>query len=440
MLTFGQFPLNAPVTGDSTYDGIIDATAIGAFPFQDGLFLPCSQSRALLLDVNGSVVYDDTLLNMPRFTYGGCVSDGAVLLVGQTYGHNAFLGKVDSTGEAFEWVDSLYFSSAGSAFISAIKLSTGDLLNFGLYGSGGIISPLISRFSPNGSLIWHVHPYVSSHTTATHGRELDDGSILFTGNSGFEEAWTSKILCAKLTSTGDVVESTVVNNDGYSIGFKVIWAPNGNSTIFGTFTSGNYLAIASVDDNCLVNWIRHYDVLRPGDACLIPDSSGYMITGLRTGAGAFVARVDLNGDTAWTHFYGPAGTFGNRIRPDGFGGFLVTGSIPISTSNDHALWVLRVDGEGEVLGLRQIPSPVVTHMLIAPNPTNGVCWLHSGKNLASGTKWQLTDPLGRSVRLKVFNSSPYPIDMQGLENGTYFVQILEPGFPWKTVGPVILQK
>lgn len=418
LLTFGQFPLNASVTGDSTYDGIIHANAIGAFPLQDGLFLPCVESRVLILDVNGSVVYDDTLLDMPRFTYGGCVSDGAVLLVGQTYGHSAFLGKIDSTGEAFEWVDSLYFSSAGSAFNSVIKLSTGDLLNFGQYGSGGIISPLISRYSPDGSLGWYVHPYVSLHATATHGRELTDGSILVTGNSGFEESWTSKVLCAKLTSTGDVVESTVVNNDGYSIGFKVIWAPDGNSTIFGTFTSGNYLVIANVDDNCLVNWIHHYDALRPRDACLIPDSSGYMITGSREGAGAFVARVNLNGDTAWTHLYGPAGSFGNRIRPDGFGGFLVTGSTPSPTSNHYNFWLLRVDSEGEVMGLRQVPSPVVGNLLIAPNPTNGVCWLHSGKYLASGTKWQLIDPLGQSVRMEAFNSSSYRMDIQGLENGT----------------------
>jgi hypothetical protein len=168
-----------------------------------------------------------------------------------------------------------------------------------------------------------------------------------------------------------------------------------------------------------------------------------MITGVMgglSGSKAFVARMDLNGDTAWTHQYGPTGSFGNRIRPDGFGGFLITGSVSNSaTGNDSAPWLLRVDEDGSVMGLRHDPGPDDNYIVIVPNPAMDACRLDTRTALAIGTKWRLIDPLGHSVRLGTFSGSSYHMDLHGLLAGTYFVQVMAPGLPWKAVGPLILQ-
>lgn len=421
-----QFPLDQAVTGDSAYTGILPAIALGAFPVGDGLMMPYSGSHVVSIDVNGSFQFDQELTDVPLATFGVHQSPTAIIYVGKTSAQHAFVASLDPDMDQFSWVDSL--TTAYETYYSdALDLANGDLLACGTaYMSGTNLRPLVRRMTAAGTPVWLYNPPSDQITRATNGRELSNGNLLITGLNGPPLAVQIKVMCQVLSSTGSPLFSSDIGLGGFQQGIKITEAIGGGSMIWGQQDSPMNMIAAKVDDDCNASWVRYIGGFHLMDACLDPNAAAYMITGQRPGEGALVARLDQNGDTLWTRTYGGSTAVGRYIRPDGFGGFIIAGSVATAfTNGDPVPYLLRIDADGAMNGLEEADRPSSGPILVHPNPS------HDGWNIdlparqSAQYEWELTDAAGRILRHGAFRDYSLHIDRDGLLAGAYCLALVD---------------
>lgn len=423
----GQFPLDQAITGDTTYTGILPAIPLAAFPVGDGLMIPYSGSHAVSIDVNGSFVFDLELTDVPLATFGVHQSPDAIIYVGKTARQHAFMASWDPSLDGFGWIDSLN-TDHETYYSGAVHLSNGDLLACGTaYFSGNDLRPLVKRISATGAPVWFFNPPTGQITRATYGRELPNGDLLITGLNGPPIASQIKVMCQVLGSSGTPIFSSDIGIGGFQQGVRITAAVDGGSLIWGRQDSPINMVVAKVDNDCAASWVRYIGGFHLMDVCVDPNAAAYMVTGIRPGFGALVARVDQNGDTLWTRTYGGSTAVGRSIRPDGFGGFIIAGSVaPSITSGSPVPYLLRIDANGSMTGLEEATGSVTGPILVYPNPSDQGWIIDASGALNDPQTWELDDAAGRTLRRGNFgHGCVLRVENDGLSPGIYYLRIID---------------
>lgn len=393
-----QFPIDQPVTGDTVLTNVSPARPFASYPFGSGLMVPYSATRMLLLSATGSIELDAPLSSLHLSTFGTAIAQSGAVMCGKTSAQNAYAGLVNGNGAGFAWIDSLDLANE-TYFSGASEMDNGDLVLFGTsYVTGTDLRSIVRRLTAAGTLIWSHAAFTAQITRAAHGRELANGEILFTGLDGPPFAPEIKILCGRYSTSGALLGMSRFGNGGFQQGDLVLRAVDGGSIIWGHQDSPTNLVVAKVDDACQVEWYRYFGGFQFEDACVDQSSSGYMATGRHTNGGALVARFNAEGDTVWTRSYGGSGARGQRIRPDGFGGYFITGwANDESTGMEDAPYFLRVDADGsmtEVSALNDRRSLPMVH----PNPALDAWYLDRVGADLIGAVWRLFNTQGQLLQ------------------------------------------
>lgn len=393
-----QFPIDHSVTGDTVLVEVSPARPFASFPFGSGLMVPSSATRMLLLSAEGDVESDAPLSSLHLSTFGTTTAPSGAVMCGKTSAQNAFAGLVNGNGDGFAWIDSLVLGNQ-TYFSGASAMDNGDLVLFGTsYVSGTDLRPIVRRLTATGTLLWSHHPFTAQITRATHGRELANGDILFTGLDGPPFAPEIKILCGRFSASGDLLGMNRFGNGGFQQGEVVLPAVDGGSIIWGHQDSPTNLVVAKVDDACQVEWYRYFAGFQFEDACVDNASTGYMATGRYTNGGALVARFNAEGDTVWTRSYGGSGARGQHIRPDGFGGYFITGwSNDESTGNEDAPYFLRIDADGSMTEINAL-NHHRSKPIVRPNPALDAWYLDRVGSDLAGADWRLFNTQGQLMR------------------------------------------
>lgn len=148
----------------------------------------------------------------------------------------------------------------------------------------------------------------------------------------------------------------------------------------------------------------------------------------------FILKLDRFGNFVWAKQMGSLqDDIGLFVTLDKFDNIYCTGSFQetINCGTSSNSYKLTSAGERDVfvMKLTQTPNDVyeagenASPFHVYPNPGSGAVTLHFGKQLANGTL-KLVNTLGQTVLQQIeINASSQNIDVAGVENGVYFVEV-----------------
>lgn len=312
----------------------------------------------LVVDPPGDNVYHS-------FTCGLVSPDGGIFMLGgyQNIQEPAFtLANFDSTGH-FLWCRKVKATSAGSQLEprKVVRMSTGVLMVFGTYATGGSQDYFLTRVDTTGYVQW-TRTYRQQYVGFDYGfssivATSDDELVVSIG-------LIDRTIAMRLDMDGDVQWSHQYITD---------LAPTNKNPGFdftATADGGVLLTEKAEDDIYLVRldslggvlWARRYP---NGGYChthtaILLEDGGFLIAGSRDSS-PFAARLDASGQLIWQKTYafdeGFVERFEQAIELAG-GGFLLTPS-----SNSSGIMALRTSPLGAPEGVRTLEGDGYTEII-----------------------------------------------------------------------------
>lgn len=262
-----------------------------------------------------------------------------------------FNGKAQPTFEKFY--------DAGTSFRFNLTELSGQNILVGLGWARGV-----SRLDPLGNVL-HTQYYWSDTVTGLGAiRRSGDNEFLFVAgyrkdscSSGMTQVVDRYPLIGKMDSMGNLLAMKyyVLDQGCSNVASDAVVTNDGGMVTWGF--ERDFFAM-KVDHNLEPQWSIYHD--RPGGFQFIKElPGGDLLAGMNMDtAGAVVARLDANGNYLWCKSY---------IRPKGVlhdavigsdSSFILTGytdsiastngSVPLPTNYDPKLFIMKLDGSGEV--------------------------------------------------------------------------------------------
>ncbi len=262
---------------------------------------------------------------------------------------------------------------SGGLFVSGS--TTGNLSGLNA-GSG---DAWFARYDAAGNQIWIRQFGTNSNESAEVAASDGAGGVYLGGytlgslggpNAGLPDAWFARydglgnqMWIRQLgTPEYDSVEDVISDGAG---GVYVTGLTYGD--LGGPHAGNGDAWLAHFDGTGQQTWIKQWGTPRPNVArSLAPDGAGGVFVtgyGVRVISGpggdldGWVARYDANGTRAWIqHFGSSRDEFVRSAATDGAGGVYVAGHGGFSAIVDKNGWLLRYDGAGNQIWLREIAS------------------------------------------------------------------------------------
>jgi len=206
--------------------------------------------------------------------------------------------------------------------------------------------------------IWSKVYARESFDFATSIVETTDGGFLVVGDS--YHSGRSDIWIIRTDSDGDSISSRTYGQFQTELSGEIVQALSGEyflaATKYSDLLPGNLQAwLLYLDEWGDTLWTKEYGhphttwanaITQTPDSCYLlggaqqlPDDNSY--------EKAWIAKIEENGDTLWTHRYD--GSNINRIVNDGLGGFLLCGHVQPYETNYRKVWIARIDESGDTL-------------------------------------------------------------------------------------------
>ena len=340
--------------------------------------------------------------NQWRFTYGGdslvsigyalkLVPDGIVIAgtsnsFSGDYSYQGYLIKTDLNGETL-WTRT-YETDCGTTFYAVDLTNSGGLVLSGYYDGLGIVLWVDANGNPRFSTAVSGCKFHSVRTTA-------DGGCIAVG----ERPNTGTIIAVRFDSTSDIVWQKVF--DGMTA--CSVDTSDGGYIIAGSSADPDGLLI-KIDANGENPRTRTYGDPSTSEqfwSMSVTSDGGYLLTGLVTppptyeGA-VYVVKVDVNGDTMWTRSYGgPHTNQGQACIEISDSNYVVVGFCGLDCQE---AWTLAL-GPVTPTGVNA-PVPVPT-TAIKLSPT-----ILSGTTVRIEKNAKLYDMIGRRVNAPSGNLAP----------------------------------
>jgi len=376
---------------ERVFGGEWDDTAYSAAQTADGKFLIAGvRSRSSGSGILNLVPEDDVWLIMVdddgdeiwEKTYGGKDDDGAFSVISTKDGGFLVAGYTESIGSAGRngWVIKLdedgnklwnkVFSKWTEA-TSAIQVPDGRFI---VVGSTTALfkteAGWVTELDENGSQIW---------TESFKGKE--PRSVVQTDATSFavagrwkSGAWIAKFKCScgeplldfdysKVGIYGELVKvwDKTLGGEGDDAVYSVIQTADGNFLAVGSTSSkgaGESDAwVVKFDGEGNVLWDKTFGGadFDGANSVIQTRDGGFLVVGrtFSKGAGgedAWVMKLDEGGNLIWDEtFGGRKGDVANFVIQTKDGGFLVVGATRSGKTGDNDLWIVRLDGKGNLM-------------------------------------------------------------------------------------------
>jgi len=237
----------------------------------------------------------------------------------------------------------------------------------------------------------------------------DDGGYYLAGSTesfglGLRDFWL-----VKTNENGDSLWSDYYGGPGDDWCFSAQRTADGGLILAGytnSFGTGHTdVWLVKTDENGVHQWNRTYNGRTPEDydgAFCVQQTTdgGYIMAGSSFYAPGqhsdiMVLRVDADGDSLWSLFYGGAGMdVGHAVQQTSDGGFLVLCYLDEPGQN---AWLIRLNPEGAPIDERPLFAPRQFALSVFPNPFNPMATICFDLPRAMTARLRVFDATGRLV-------------------------------------------
>ena len=250
----------------------------------------------------------------------------------------------------------------GSGLIKDIRITSDDGYvvagSTRSYGSGDS-EVWVMKFDEYGNIEWQ-KTYRSQYFTGSYAnsiRQTPDGGYVIAGSGQVTAGGRYSKLVLKLNAFGNIVwgwgygprsaTSIEVTPDG---GYVVA------GYIYSYLSNSNDLWVMKLDESGKNGWYNHYSAPAEDSATSIQVTTdgGYIVAGYTYSYGSggedlWVLKLDGSGNVTWQKAYGDTGNERvNSIQQSSDGGYIVAGYTDSYGSGDDEILVLKLDESGNV--------------------------------------------------------------------------------------------
>ncbi len=393
--------------GDDYADQVV-MTADGGFVIGSSSWDESNMDFNLIrTDGNGTLLWsrfygtgsDDWLAAMVPATNDGWLLAGFTVSP-ETFRPDAYLVRVDAAGDTL-WTRRYGDSLANESAQAILPLANGDFIIAGNQDvtQAGLTDILLLRLNSAGDTVWTrtiAQPTVESASSIC---ELSDGNYLIGGTQVSSENQTSDFYFVKATTSGDTLWTRAYGGPGSDVVVAVQPVQSGGAVFAGltdSFGEGGDLYLARLNDNGDTLWSHTYGGPEEdhAHALLLMNDGGYAVAGHTDSFGAvngdiFMVKTDSAGQTQWTYMLpGPDYESVESIQNTPDGGFIIAGN-----HTAEGLANIRLIRLSQPQGVSPRPQSPATFALGQnfPNPFNA----------STSIAFVLREPM--SVRLDVFD-------------------------------------
>ncbi|WP_148206273.1 NHL repeat-containing protein [Thermococcus gammatolerans] len=217
----------------------------------------------------------------------------------------------------------------------------------------------VLRLDSEGNVKWQKTYGGSDKDWAAAVAVADNGDVIVAGGTESFGAGKADVWVLRLDENGNVKWQKTYGGKGYDVARSVAIAENGDIIVVGgteSFGAGKAdVWVLRLDENGNVKWQKTYggSSYDWGHAVAITDNGDVIVAGSTDSFGThedvLVLRLDTNGNVKWQKTYGGIRgdiAFAVAIAPNG--DIIVTGHTKSFGDWDSDVWVLRLDGNGNV--------------------------------------------------------------------------------------------
>jgi predicted secreted protein len=197
-------------------------------------------------------------------------------------------------------------------------------------------------------------------------QQTSDGGYVVAGSTSSSGAGGYDVWVLKLDENGNVIWEKTYGGTGYDSAWSIQQTSDGGYVVAArtqSFGVESYdVWVLKLDGNGDVIWQRTYGGtgLDSADSIQQTSDGGYVVAGISGSSSAYpnnaedfwVLKLDGNGDVIWQRTYGGSGTdWADSVQQTSDGGYIVAGSKR-TANNSEDVWVLKLDGNGDVIWQR----------------------------------------------------------------------------------------
>ncbi len=323
--------------------------------------LPAAGQTTWAMIYGGS--YDDVCYSARQISEGGFVGTG----VTYSYGNQGqvYLFRTDSLGNQL-WARALGGGS-DDAGQSVLQTNDGGFLVAGWTKSYGPGTPTYANIyliktNISGDTLWTKRYGGAEEDCGYSLQTTTDGGFIIAGSTKSTGAGEEDMYCIKTDSAGDTAWTGAYGGAATDKAQAIAGATTGGYLLAGnTFSFGPGTSDSSngylvrIDDNGDTLWTRFFGGIGNDGfhgVCAVP-GGGFVAVGWSSGSGVsvdmFLVRVNDNGDSLWTKLIGGAGhDDGFGVEPTSDGGFVIGGFTDSYGAGGADIYLVKIDSTGEV--------------------------------------------------------------------------------------------
>ncbi|MFH1012053.1 MAG: hypothetical protein V1784_12575 [bacterium] len=327
-------------------------------------------------------------------------------------------------------------------YCRAIELTSGGYILVGQTSSfgAGATDGWVVMAAGNGDSLW----------SRTFGGEEDEifNAVIWAPDSGFYLVGTTESFgmgdhdfwLVKMSRNGDSLWSECYGGPGDDWCFSAQRTADGGIVLAGytqSFGTGNTdVWLVKTDANGITQWSRTYGGRTAEDfdgAFCVQQTTdgGYIMTGSSFYAPGqhsdiMVLRVNADGDSLWSFFFGGAGMdYGCAVQQTLDGGFLVLGYLDDPGQN---AWLIKLHPEGEPIDERSLFAPKQFTLSVFANPFHPIASIRFDVRRVMAARLCVFDITGRLVTTLAdgplaAGTHSLPFDGSLYPSGVYFARL-----------------
>ena len=239
----------------------------------------------------------------------------------------------------------------------------GDIIicgNTDSYGNGGR-DATVTKTDEDGNIIWEKAVGGPNYDQFSSIVESSDGNYYLGGLTFVPGTSDRRIIVSKLTSTGDLLWTKQINNEGLGAVLDIQELSNGKIMVIGrSNTSGTdyKTLVITLDEDGTLNWGKQYTYainFLPYNALELDGGDIWVASGTGTGSNyqASIMSLDSQGNVNWTKQYGGNGNDKFRdVISSSDGNFIAVGSSWSFGSPAHDIletFIVKMDLTGDLI-------------------------------------------------------------------------------------------
>ena len=292
--------------------------------------------------------------------------DGSFMIAGTSYeldygyGHDIVLFKVYPSGsiawkkvyrEQNEEMIGCFKQTQDGGYIVAGKTDS--------YGAGGD-DILVIKVDSSGNILWQKTYGGISYEMASSIDELEDGSYVIGGWTESFGAGDYDLWILRLDHTGNILWEKTYGGSGYERANSIQKTSDGNIIVAGFYSSQDETLrgawVMKLDLNGNIIWQKLYSIYLFVDIYSLQETSdgGYIIAG-EISFGSYediwVCKLDSYGNIIWQKAYGDLYTdIAEVIKQTADGGYIVNARREYlkGDGTDYDIWLVKLDSSGNI--------------------------------------------------------------------------------------------